>query len=72
MENADESVRACVRVCLPFTTMCACVVVGGTSMSALERQNALSVHLCVYMLCAQLKNPFQKAVSLALVFTMSL
>lgn len=64
MENADESVCTCVCVCSLYNHVygCACVDVGGTSMSVLERQNSLGVY--VRILCKQLKNPFQNAVLL--------
>lgn len=47
--------------------VCPCMHVGGASMSGLERQNALSVHLRV---CAE--ESFSKSRLAALVFTMSL
>ena len=63
---------ACACVCVsvsPLITVCvrACMHVSGASMSALERQNALSVHLRV---CAE--ESFSKSRLAALVFTMSL
>lgn len=72
-------VCACVCACLLLYNHvygCACTDVGEASMSVLE--STLCLHLqegvCArtYMCRAQLKNPFQKAVSVALVFTMSL
>lgn len=76
-------VCACVFVCVrvsSFTTMCmdvhARMLVGHLCQCLKALSVFASARGCVcartYMCRAQLKNPFQKAVSVALVFTMSL